>query len=1554
MRIPAVIPRTRPLLAALLAALSLAAAGADAPVPYFDTRSYNVWVLSSLAHDTEARKLYVGMRARDQKALAVFDTDAQGAVTGDCRRYAVYPESIPSGNVAIVQCLLLDKPRHQLFLGLGFATTALPNPIITLPLDAQGEPAGPPRSFAMGNPMNSCQDLALHPFTNRLYAVGWGGVGLYALDLDATGAPTGAPHVFPAGSYGKYSVSLSSNASQAYLGTYPSVLEVCDLNPSGDLVNAVRRYPVTNGPNVYLVTRAAGRSVYFRNDQDRLAHFPLNSQGEPDGTVAVDSNRFIQAFALSPTGSLVLAEAGAFSDAITGQPRTNGFRIREYGLASSGGVESLLRDGPLQPRVKATVLTARPATAAAIAGVSGFAGNTWSGLVMRIGLLDVVPAATLAPSPRKVPLGVQAKYLTFVYDPGRDTLYAAGTNALYAYSPAGTGALAAVDSISNSGPVAVDGELGLLYATRSGGVLEIRALDPAGAITGAPFCVASGIGTIRALCLNPVSHHLYIFGSGGPAGVITNPVNPLVQRLVRVPTGIYFDEAAVDPARSRLYGADSYNTKSNILVWTLNPDGTVSNATPRKYDEVIPQGTNPVRIVVTSLLVDADHRRLIYGGMPESGSDTKGWIGVYDLDSQGEPTGTPLMLLSSNSGKSTLCMVMAPSSNLLYESGQGSAFLFGRQLGPDGAPSSNVVSWSCGSYGKSQLALSADSRSLLAGTYPSMLEIIPLQTNGLPAEGATVAFTLGSLSTNLGYLAENGDSSAWLALDAGLTNATGLAEGTFTFSGGTFASARFIVELVWNTEAGPVTLTNLEIRLDGNTATLMMPRYGADPNQTNGLAGQIEDADALFARYLSSAEACAVAPVDRPRRFIISNGLIGLGSGLRSVQDGIRAAAAVGHNTLQIWNFSPTVSPEAIRAAAVSNGITGYRLAVYNPPSYFDYNTNLVDPAYLDAWADSFKPALAAMGGQTNEVLDFKIADEPGWYYPYRLQEVATNASRLAVFRDFLSEKGFAPDTFGQPAWSNVFPMPLSGATNLPSKRLLFWTARFYTESLGRSFAAATEALQRRFQPRLFTAANFNNWPGRFFVPSPNAKIANNPDVGPDSAMGMPDWFDLARKRGVSCLWTEDWFGDRSAQQWSYYTDLLRCAARESGIEYGAYVVGLTTGGMKDGGAYKILSLIGHGAKVIDPYIFASYYAFANCWSESPAAYRSLADGLRLVGRAERLLYPGRPRTGTVALLLPQASQVWETNSTLKLNLSELSGLHAGLIHSQYPVDIVDDIDLENGLLASNRYAALYITAPNLSTNAQRAVLDWVGAGGTLALLPGSCGADEYNEPAPGITSVMGCAWGEVPRVMAPTTGFVTQAVVAVQDGRIGVASDLSRAQTAPLMVTDGTELARFADGSAALVEKGIGSGRILSFGYWPGTSYVLGRDDFDLTRLPRDWPAATRALLTAPARLAKAGKFVTVSADGVEAALLESSAGVAVTLLNWFGDPLAAVTVTVPMSPDMNRAARHGVLRVESAVSGPLTPIVQGGQLSITLPLAAVDVVSIATPNPGALLLIR
>jgi hypothetical protein len=289
--------------------------------------------------------------------------------------------------------------------------------------------------------------------------------------------------------------------------------------------------------------------------------------------------------------------------------------------------------------------------------------------------------------------------------------------------------------------------------------------------------------------------------------------------------------------------------------------------------------------------------------------------------------------------------------------------------------------------------------------------------------------------------------------------------------------------------------------------------------------------------------------------------------------------------------------------------------------------------------------------------------------------------------------------------------------------------------------------------------------------------------------------------------------------------------------------------------------------------------------------------------------------------------------------------LHRGLTHGHYSVDFVDDFGVATGALRRFAYSALYVTAPNLSTNAQAAVLDWVAEGGTLALLPGACAADEYNESAAVISQAMGAAWGSVERVPMPIyVGLGTQVVIAVTDSRLGTTGDVTRLQIAPLTLTGAGALANFQDGRIAVAEKAYGAGRILTYAYWPGGTYLQSPDTFEKYKLPVRWSAATRALLTAPARIAGAVKPVEVSAEVVEALLLESGAGTAITLLNWTGSPFGQVAVTIPISESMAAALNRKTFDARSVQQGPLGYASDGTNVTFALPLQTVDVLLLNT----------
>jgi hypothetical protein len=114
---------------------------------------------------------------------------------------------------------------------------------------------------------------------------------------------------------------------------------------------------------------------------------------------------------------------------------------------------------------------------------------------------------------------------------------------------------------------------------------------------------------------------------------------------------------------------------------------------------------------------------------------------------------------------------------------------------------------------------------------------------------------------------------------------------------------------------------------------------------------------------------------------------------------------------------------------------------------------------------------------------------------------------------------------------------------------------------------------------------------------------------------------------------------------------------------------------------------------------------------------------------------------------------------------------------------------------------------------------------------------------------------------------------------------------------------------------------------YWKSSTQVQGG-------LPTGFSNSLREWIIWPARLANVSVPVTVNRPLVEAPMLVSPQGIAVTLLNWTGESLADVQVDV-------RTAKN-VGRVESVRRGKLDFQSANGRTRFSLPLQSADVVTL------------
>lgn len=67
-----------------------------------------------------------------------------------------------------------------------------------------------------------------------------------------------------------------------------------------------------------------------------------------------------------------------------------------------------------------------------------------------------------------------------------------------------------------------------------------------------------------------------------------------------------------------------------------------------------------------------------------------------------------------------------------------------------------------------------------------------------------------------------------------------------------------------------------------------------------------------------------------------------------------------------------------------------------------------MNPAALEHWAkDLVQSVNEDNGAEPGDVVDFKLADEPVWYFPQMLNAVKKNPQWLAGFRTFLASGDF-------------------------------------------------------------------------------------------------------------------------------------------------------------------------------------------------------------------------------------------------------------------------------------------------------------------------------------------------------------------------------------------------------------------------------------------------------------------------------------------------------------------------------------------------------------------
>lgn len=695
--------------------------------------------------------------------------------------------------------------------------------------------------------------------------------------------------------------------------------------------------------------------------------------------------------------------------------------------------------------------------------------------------------------------------------------------------------------------------------------------------------------------------------------------------------------------------------------------------------------------------------------------------------------------------------------------------------------------------------------------------------------------------------------------------------------------------------------------IQGSIVTLVLPGDLVRFPDIPALASQ------LSARHLQMARDLNLPPLpETDGRIPLEMIICGYGDAYESMDVlgmEMQAARIFGANS-----FNDMIGPRRARAADL--GVRRIFLNRWLPYQAWHCPTAANLPEMMD---QEFSRAAAEINQEDPGALAVayrnKLWDEPG---TSDLRHLRDCASCVAAFQQYLQERGFSPSDFGRQSWDDIKPVERAEAVDAVTRKLHYWSVQFRDFTNANLVLQARLASERQLGEHILTCVNFTD--GAL--------------SGWDAAMtNGPDWFLYGRMKAETLLWSEDWTA-LGPEVSGYIADMLRAAARPHGLPTGEYIICNHVPTLEQ----RTFSALMHGVRILNFYCYGPYYAFADGMvAENPETQRVLGQTLRKVAAADPYLHPAQVPPAQVAILYGKSHEIWQQDAAVN---TERRTMYLAMQHSHVPVDMVCEQDIEEGIL--DGYRLLIMTESNLTRAAAQKVTRWVKAGGVLQMCAGAGTSDQFNEPLTDILNLCGIS---VEAVDKPAGDYREHYGVRylTSSGELTLpAGELWPECTLPLVgyretvTLEGEDpvaqvLARFSDGTPAVLQRAVGAGIVLRYCFMPGLAYVRTADPGP-NRLTLGYRPELLSVLTAGVRLAGVTSPLQVSSPLVEAQLLPGPQADVVVLCNWSGGDLQDLQVT------LRDATAYTAAR--SITLGPLTVNRVGAVGRLQMSLGASDVI--------------
>jgi hypothetical protein len=463
----------------------------------------------------------------------------------------------------------------------------------------------------------------------------------------------------------------------------------------------------------------------------------------------------------------------------------------------------------------------------------------------------------------------------------------------------------------------------------------------------------------------------------------------------------------------------------------------------------------------------------------------------------------------------------------------------------------------------------------------------------------------------------------------------------------------------------------------------------------------------------------------------------------------------------------------------------------------------------------------------------------------------------------------------------------------------LYYYSRLFSHEHGIASLKTLTDIIRKHMPNADTGANFSPHAGAVYLGE------------------AFQWISLFRKGGMTMPWGEDyiWQIPIGTQQMNFLLlDLFRAGLRykpAGAIQW--YVMPHWPGNTPNSWRRQFFGDLGHGMKIANLFEFRPVQAaYTENHCSLPGMFLEVKRSMHEMAKFEDIVQDGHVRDGVGALWYSEAGDAWG-NHAAPFGAGKRTLMIAAR-HQQVPMDIVDEEDAIKGTL--KQYKLLYIADQNVSRPASKAIAEWVSAGGRLICTAGAGMKDEFNQPNDVMEKLLGVKQTALEIDDKLPIHFEKQDLpFAKEVDSVSMAMRLpgmknDRQMTFPVFackskvtLSGAGACGKFADGSPGVTINEVGKGFAVYYAFLPGLSYFKpamplrpadrgSTDDSGTHFIPTDFDPAITALLWQTTL--NIDRPVTCSEPLVEANVIESNHGTAITLTNWSKGAIKGLVVRI------------------------------------------------------------